>query len=282
MTQKTISVLGMGWLGLPLGGRLVLEGHIVKGSTTSEPKLETIRKGGSEPYLLQAGPDLVVRNHKSFFDCDILVLTIPPSAISPGGRKSRSEPDGRYAQTIEAILDHKPGKGPERVIYTSSISVYGEDVGAVDEDSTLAPLTTSAKMVRQAEEIVRERFPDKHHILRLGGLVGGKRQPARYLAGRTGLSRGSAAVNLVHLQDCIGAIASLVWKPVESATFNLVAPGHPTRRDYYSRIAQTLGLALPDFDLEDERPGKHVDGNRITDVIDFSYQHPHPFHFPVG
>jgi UDP-glucose 6-dehydrogenase len=48
-----ISIVGCGWLGLPLGAKLVKNGHRVFGSTTSEEKIEEIKAAGIAPYLLK-------------------------------------------------------------------------------------------------------------------------------------------------------------------------------------------------------------------------------------
>mgnify|MGYP003615968040 CR=1 FL=1 len=39
-----ISILGCGWLGFPLAQKLIETGYEVKGSTTSESKLEALKK----------------------------------------------------------------------------------------------------------------------------------------------------------------------------------------------------------------------------------------------
>ena len=43
MQKETITILGCGWLGLPLAKALVKAGYQVKGSTTREENLETLR-----------------------------------------------------------------------------------------------------------------------------------------------------------------------------------------------------------------------------------------------
>ena len=44
--KKIIGILGCGWLGLPLAQQLVEDGHIVRGSTTQNSKLEKDYKDG--------------------------------------------------------------------------------------------------------------------------------------------------------------------------------------------------------------------------------------------
>ena len=51
-----ISILGCGWLGLPLGKYLLQKGHLIKGSTTDKDKMETLKASGIQPFLLVLGP----------------------------------------------------------------------------------------------------------------------------------------------------------------------------------------------------------------------------------
>ena len=50
--MNNISVLGCGWLGKPLSISFLEEGYIVKGSTTSIDKIETLEKLDIDAYLL--------------------------------------------------------------------------------------------------------------------------------------------------------------------------------------------------------------------------------------
>jgi len=50
MTQ--ISILGYGWLGLPLAKVLLENGFSVKGSTTSVEKISVLENSGIQPYLI--------------------------------------------------------------------------------------------------------------------------------------------------------------------------------------------------------------------------------------
>ena len=53
-----ISILGCGWLGLPLGKFLVEKGHVVKGSTTSEDKISLLSSMGIVPFLIKFSPQI--------------------------------------------------------------------------------------------------------------------------------------------------------------------------------------------------------------------------------
>ncbi|WP_321539617.1 NAD(P)-binding domain-containing protein [Flavobacterium piscinae] len=48
--MKQISILGCGWLGMPLAKHLLQKGYSIKGSTTTETKLELLQNEGITPF----------------------------------------------------------------------------------------------------------------------------------------------------------------------------------------------------------------------------------------
>ena len=190
----SISILGAGWLGLSLGAHLVQKGHTVHASTTNPDKLPSLEAAGMIPLLL----DLASADYHpadAFWNSDVLIVTVPPSAFAKGARRSTAIPSSDYRDSIEKAIDSSMA---EQVIYTSSTSVYGQLTGDIDEFISPQPHSTSAQMVLQVEELLLERMGAKATVLRLGGLVGGDREPTKYLAGRSGVKNGGAPVNLVH------------------------------------------------------------------------------------
>jgi nucleoside-diphosphate-sugar epimerase len=113
-------------------------------------------------------------------------------------------------------------------------------------------------------------------ILRFGGLYGSERHPGRFLAGRSGLARPNAPVNLIHLDDCIGLVEAVMRANARNDVFNAVAPEHPTRQETYTAAAASLGLERPEFDANDERSGKAIRSTKSQDVLGYAYQHPDP------
>ncbi|RYE24983.1 MAG: SDR family NAD(P)-dependent oxidoreductase, partial [Sphingobacteriaceae bacterium] len=69
--NKKISILGCGWLGLPLAKLLVAKGWQVKGSTTTFEKLNLLQEAGIEPFLIRAEAE-TLQAEPSFFDSDFL------------------------------------------------------------------------------------------------------------------------------------------------------------------------------------------------------------------
>jgi len=50
VAMKNVSILGCGWLGKPMAVSLMNDGFLVKGSTTSEIKIQELESLGIESY----------------------------------------------------------------------------------------------------------------------------------------------------------------------------------------------------------------------------------------
>ncbi|UMY66173.1 MULTISPECIES: SDR family oxidoreductase [unclassified Flavobacterium] len=252
-----ISILGCGWLGLPLAKELIKNGRVVKGSTTRESQLPLLKEAGIDAYRLIAGPDAFV-NHKRFLQCDILILTLPPKRGESG-----------YLEKIVSLFSDFKEAGIQHILFTSSISVYGNEKGLVTEDTGVHPDTPSASEIVAVENALRASFP-LTTVLRLGGLTGPDRHPITSLAGRTGIPDGDAPINLVHLDDCIGVSKTVIDQNRWGETFNVVPPYHPSKRAYYTQKAAERNLLPPTF-LPGGADGRIVDGSAITQATGYTY-----------
>lgn len=275
--MANISILGTGWLGLPLGKRLAAAGHSVGGSTTTPAKVDRLRSAGIVPYLIDLQDPQVVLP-EAFRQAEILIITVPPSAFQRGGRRSTTPPDGRYRAALVRVaqsFSHLKG-----IVYTSSTSAYGEVEGEVHELSPAAPVTTSAQMVVGVENGLRAAFPAQTTVVRLGGLIGGDRDPARYFAGRSGVPHPGTPVNLVHREDVIGVVERVLEKEAWGELFNVVAPTHPTREVHYTARVRALGLPEPRFAAQGSI-GKRVSSQKVRTELGYTFVYPDPQYFPL-
>ena len=267
--MDTISVVGCGWLGLPLARRMVGRGCTVKGSTTTEDKLQTLRDSGIEPYLLRLTPE-PGENPGALLDADVLFVNVPP----PRGVDDRA---AYHMRQMEALRDTTQA---EWVIFASSTGVYPNApkvVAEADVPPGGPPAVSGSRRptgdVLQAVEGMWMAAEQDVTILRFGGLYGPDRHPGRFLAGRTGLSRPQAPVNLIHLEDCIGVVEAVLDQNARNDVFNAVAPHHPSRKDAYTHAARTLGLEPPTFDPSDTRTGKMISSEKTQTFLGYTYRH---------
>ena len=113
-----------------------------------------------------------------------------------------------------------------------------------------------------------------YNIVRFGGLFGGSRQPVRYLAGRTDLSNGDAPVNLIHRSDCIGILTEIIKQQAFGHIFNAVLPSHPSKREYYVKVASQLDMVPPQYSAgNSEEMFKQVDSVNISEVLNYTFKH---------
>ena len=257
MTIRTISILGCGWLGFPLAQQLVEDGYAVKGSTTRAEKHPMLTEAGIEAFQIKLNSDLPVGN-EAFFDTDLVVLNVPP------GRR-RPDVEERHPGEVKSVLEAAKYARVPHLIFVSSTSVYGDSDGIVSEATAPAPVTASGRALLKAENLIKEDFPEiRSTILRMAGLIGPKRNPARFLAGKTDLTKALTPVNLVTLHDALQAILAVIKLGKWQELYNICSDGHPDRKSYYTRKALDLGLTPPDFRDDPDPRGKIVDNTKAS------------------
>lgn len=274
--MKKVAIVGLGWLGMPLAMSLSARGWQVTGSKTTLDGVDAARMCGIDSYQLQLTPELVCDSDDldALLDADALVITLPARRTGEG--------DDFYLQAVQEIVDSALAHNIPRIIFTSSTSVYGETEGSVKETSPLEPVTASGRVLKELETWLHDLPSTSVDILRLAGLVGPERHPGRFLAGKTDVANGAHGVNLVHLEDVISAITLLLQAPKGGHIYNLCAPAHPTRAEFYSLMARQMNLDAPVFRTQAQNGhGKLVDGNRICNELGFEYQYPNPLVMPM-
>ncbi|WP_338882773.1 SDR family oxidoreductase [Xenorhabdus sp. TH1] len=279
--MRKVSIIGLGWLGMPLAQALQSEGMQVVGSKTTPDGVEAACMCGIDCYQLNLEPQLVcgADDLDQLMSVDVLVLTLPVSGVAGGGKE--------YVKAVQLVVDTALSYSVPRIIFTSSTSVYGSSVGYLNEDEAVSPETESAKALVELENWLHQLPNTSVDILRLAGLVGNGRHAGRFLAGRKALSGGESAVNLVHQDDAISAIKLLIQQPQGGHLFNLCAPIHPKRAEFYQSASRQLDLTPPEF-LQSEnaeiemKAEKIVDGSRICRELGFEYQFPDPGRMPMS
>ncbi|RPH28119.1 SDR family oxidoreductase [Buttiauxella warmboldiae] len=274
--MKKVAIVGLGWLGMPLALSLSARGWQVTGSKTTLDGVEAARMCGIDGYQLQLTPELVCDSDDldALLDADALVITLPARRTGEG--------DDFYLQAVQEIVDSALAHSIPRIIFTSSTSVYGETEGTVRETSPLEPVTASGRVLKELETWLHDLPGTSVDILRLAGLVGPERHPGRFLAGKVDVANGAHGVNLVHLEDVISAITLLLQAPKGGHIYNLCAPDHPTRAEFYSLMARQMNLEAPAFRTQAQTGrGKLVDGNRICNELGFEYRYPNPLVMPM-
>jgi nucleoside-diphosphate-sugar epimerase len=275
LANKTISILGCGWLGLPLGTLLAAKGWEVKGSTTSPQKLDKLAAGGLQPFLFRFNPTLEGESLSKFIDflsADVLIVSIPPKLEANGADFHR--------QQIQQLITHLKESAITKVIYISSTAVYPDLNREVTETEPL-PQEGTNHTLWQAENLLRAMEPHvQTTLLRCGGLMGYNRMAGRYVAGKKGLTTGSIPVNFVHRDDVIGIVEAVIRQEKWGETYNIVAPLHPTRRAIYLQNAQDYQLEPPEFAKDMMQSFKVVSAHKVIEELKYTFIYPDPLQFP--
>jgi len=256
-----ISVLGCGWLGFPLAKRLIEEGHIVKGSTTRREKMKMLTDEGITPYQIKLFEEGVQGDLSAFLDgSELLIINIPPGL--------RKDPTENYIAKIGRLNDYSEKAHVKQVIFVSSTSVY-EDTKEfpvyTEEDEPNGTAKNSVQL-QGAEKVIKNSANFSSTIIRFGGLIGTERHPVKFLSGKKDIKNPEAPVNLIALQDCIGIILKVIENKAWGETFNAVFPEHPSKIEYYQKLASDKKLPLPDFDKTTDSKGKIIDSVKVEEL----------------
>jgi len=265
--KPTVAVLGCGWLGLPLARALVATGYPVAGSTTTPTQLLTLRDAGITPYLLSLGADFTPTDADTLrtmlTDVDVLVLNVPPRAAAANNYPGLLRPVGSAVASL----------GVRHVLFVSSTSVYPDAARAMQESDAVSSPDAASDLLRAEGHFTPRRGQWLSTVVRFGGLIGPDRPPGRFLAGRQNLPNAAAPVNLIHLDDCIGLLTSIIREQTWGYTFNACAGHHPSRREFYTAAAHKLGLPAPTFDLTQEQGGKLIDSSLLHRTLPYRFRH---------
>lgn len=274
--MKKISILGCGWLGLPLAKKLIKKGNSINGSTTSENKLSILENAGINPFLVILSEvegalesESVSESINTFLaESEILIIDIPPKLRGNNDDSSRKV----FVEKIQNLIPFIEKSTVNKVLFVSSTSVYGDENGLITEETTPNPETESGKQLLLAEAILQKNKNFETTILRFGGLIGEDRHPVKFLAGKENLENPDAPVNLIHQNDCIKIIEAIINQSKWNEVFNAVAPFHPTREEYYTQKAKDQNLILPKFSTEKSNIKKVISSEKTENSLSYEFK----------
>lgn len=249
---KRISLLGTGWLGMPLAERLINIGYVVKGSTTSSVRLAELTQASLQPFVINLEtPD---QNPSDFFNSNTLIINIPNRNILG------------FTQLIN-LIEYSP---IQHVLFISSTSVYASSNQTIKESDSLE---IESKPLRQIEKLFIDNPNFKTTIVRFGGLIGGSRHPGKFFKRGVPAKNPRSFVNLIHLDDCINIIEQLIEKDIWQQSFNCCSDSHPTKRDFYTKAASSCGLNKPIFEEAAKDEFKIISNSKIKKYLNYRFVH---------
>lgn len=248
---RTISVLGSGWLGLPLAARLAKENYRVNASTRTPERFDAIKACHARPFIVdidQPGESL-----NEFLQAEILIVNITSKDLD----------------AFRELIDRIEASAVKKVIFTSSTSVYKNTNGRVTESDGAED---GSRAHYQIENLFRTNRHFQTTVVRFAGLVGYSRHPGRFFGERK-IPQPDAPVNMIHRDDCLNIVLGIIQQGLWGEVFNACSDTHPSKREFYSYARQSLGLAQPDFEQPVEAEYKIIDNSKIKQALDYHFVH---------
>ena len=248
-------IIGCGYL----GGRVAhlwQQTDVVHVVTRSAERAGRWRAHGWRPHL---GDILQPESLAGLPTADAVLYAVgydPSSGVAPADV---------YLRGLRSAVAALPRGTPCHLIYVSSTSVYGQqDGGWVDESSATDPLTTTGRLLVEAEQWLRSQADEQLRvsILRLAGIYGPGRVP-RLAAVRQGQPIATPAegwLNLIHVDDAARVIVALGEQPDRAGTYNVADDEPMRRRDYVELLARLLGVPPPPLVPPDAQAAPGHDG----------------------
>ena len=264
MTYQRIAIIGCGYVGSAVGEALVKAGHHVVGTTITPDRLDDLRAKGIAPALLDTAD--TDRVHEVLHDRDAVVLSVAAG-------RGRADYRKVYLGSANSVITAARGTPVKRIIYTSSVGVYGQDDGSwVDESSPTHPRDDNGRILLDTERALLDGAKTLGRgqtgcasVVRLSGIYG----PGRDLTGRiksfAGKKRddGDAYLNLIHLDDIVAALTALLAIRYHGV-LNLSDDRPLPRREFYDRIIAEAGLPAIQW-ISVGAPTKR--GKRVRNVL---------------
>ena len=275
-----VLIVGYGFVGLALGFELTRQGHQVFGLRRKTPLSSDKVLGITS---LQADITHVETLTHLPRDFDWVVNCAATGGGTPEDYRQL------YVTGNHNLVEWLRARPPQKFVYTSSTSVYGQNDGSVvTETDPTAPLAETARVLVEAENTLLEayekwKFPVS--ILRVAGIYGPGRSYwlKQFRSGEVKLDGdGARYLNMVHLEDVVGAIiATLQGDARMPAVFNVVDDEPVMQRDFFAWLAEQLSKPMPpsvsaDAELNRKRgvTNKRVSNQRLKKMLGYQFKYP--------
>lgn len=230
-----------------------MQGNLVKASTTSESRFQELSSIKVEPFIIDIGQ--LSSNIQAFLQSKILIINIPSKNI-----------DG-----FIGLLKEIEKSEVEKVLFVSSTSVYENKNKTISESDGEEP--TQSPLLK-IENLFRNSNKFSTTIIRFGGLIGYSRNPGKFFSTGRIIRNPDSNVNFIHRDDCIGIITQIVKKDVWGEVFNCCADTYPTKREFYTHAAKSIGFPVPKFEDSDSVSFKIISNQKVKRELDYAFLHP--------
>lgn len=243
---ESVMVFGCGYVGTALAESLLADGVRVGALTRNPEKADALRALGVSE-VIEADLDsrdwhgVVTGSYSAVVNC----------VSSAGGGLAGYEKS--YYEGQRSILKWIDSQSVDRLIYTSSTSVYPQDGGQiVDEQADTSGAPPTGQVLLRSEQLLADPTHGLNHwyVFRLAGIYG----PGRHYlldslrAGQTEIAgSGEHHLNLIHLEDIVSALRVALGGEATSGIYNLCDNAPARKKDLVEWLAQKVGVEMPRF-----------------------------------
>lgn len=258
-----IGILGCGYVGKGFAHLMKEQGHTVSVTTRQPSRLPELQAIADQVQLIQASEEL----EKWIQQQEILLIAVAPS-------RQDSYYD-TYLKTAEHVArsTSKPST-LQQIIYTSSVSVYGEHGGhLVTEETPVQPSNDNSRILVETEQLLLQiqNTHLKTCIFRLGEIYGPGREIKDRLRRFNGYSlpgTGENYTNLNSLETILSGLSFAMQKKLDGI-YNLCEDLHIPRKDFYDALCKQENIKPIKWDPLVKSPhggNKQVDSSRIKSL----------------
>jgi len=190
-------------------------------------------------------------------NCDVVTFgeTIDPSigpAIDQASYLLISAPPDENGDPVLAKFEERIAQSKiERVVYLSTVGVYGDHGGAwIDETTPCDPSNARSRWRLAAEEAwlaLGARMGKPAHVLRLSGIYGPGRNALANLRAGTArrIIKSGQVFNRIHVEDIARAIAACFDGSLPGSIWNVTDDEPAAPQDVVAGAAALLGMKPP-------------------------------------
>ena len=275
-----VLIVGCGYVGMAVGEMLANAGHHVFGMRRSAGGGDDLKAVGIEPVVGDVTQPRRLADLKEAYDWVVNCV-----GASGGGVEEYRR---IYLEGTRNLIEWLSLEPPQKFVYTSSTSVYGQNDGSVvTESSPAEPLAETAKLLRETEEVLleaaaRRQFPAV--ILRVAGIYGPGRGYwfKQFLQGEARIEgRGDRILNMIHRDDVAGAVVAALEKGRVGEIYNAVDNEPVSQREFYKWLAAELGKEMLRFGAEGEGSqrkrgvtNKKVSNAKLRRELGYEFRYP--------
>jgi nucleoside-diphosphate-sugar epimerase len=271
-----VLIIGCGYIGLPLGKKLVRLGHKVFGLRRNTAAKNELKSAGLKPIFADITKFEELKKLPRDFDWVV-------NCVAANG----ADYSEIYLRGTKNLVEWLAPHPPKKFVYTSSTSVYAQNDGSlVNESSPTEPRAETAKILIATEKVLLAAFAGKKFpavILRVAGIYGPQRGHLfqQFLKNEARMNGdGARFLNMIHRDDVVGAIIAALKNGRAGEIYNAVDDAPDSQINFYKWLAERLEKKLPASETENLPARKRGATNKRVSNAKLKTELKYEFQFP--